>query len=51
MEGKILPTLSHPTATEEIDRQFGASGNVTVPVVVVLSVYVPSALAVNVPVV
>jgi hypothetical protein len=49
MEGKMFPTRSHPTATDEIERQAGASGNVTEPVVVVPSTYVPSALAVKVP--
>src|SRR6188508_3293962 len=47
----MLPTLLHSTGTEEIDRHDAASGNVTDPVVVVLSVYVPSALATNEPVV
>ena len=44
----MLPaTLSHATLTDETDRHEGASGNVTEPVVTVLSVYNPSGLAVH----
>jgi hypothetical protein len=48
---KMFAARSHATATDETERQLGASGNVTEPVVVVLSVYVPSSFATNVPVV
>lgn len=41
---------SQVTGVDEITRQDGPSVNCSSPVVVVLSVYVPSALAVNVPV-
>lgn len=48
---KMLPAFSHDTGTDEMERHEAASGNVTEPFVVVLSVYVPSAFAVYVPVV
>jgi len=48
---KTLPAFSQVTATDEMDRQASSTGNVAEPVVRVLSVYVPSALATKVPVV
>jgi hypothetical protein len=42
--------LEHSTLTDDTDRQAGESGNVIVPVVTVLSVYVVSPFAVHVPV-
>jgi hypothetical protein len=42
--------LEHSTLTDETDRHDGANGNVMEPVVTVLSVYVPSLLAIHVPV-
>jgi hypothetical protein len=45
-----FPILEHSMSTDETDRQSGASGHVKEPVVVVASVYVPSDLAVHVPV-
>jgi hypothetical protein len=48
---KMLPTLSQATGTDETERHAVASGNVIDPVVLVLSLYVPSALAMKVPVV
>jgi hypothetical protein len=50
-ERKRFPILPHSVDTDETVRHAVASGNVTAPSVVVLSVYVPSALATNVPVV
>jgi len=47
----MSPAVAHVTATDEIVRQEGAKGNVTLPVVVVLSTQVPSALATKLPVV
>jgi hypothetical protein len=48
---KMAPILSQLTGTEETERHAALSGNETLPVVVVLSRYVPSALATKVPVV
>jgi hypothetical protein len=48
---KMFPALVHCTGTPEIARHELSSGNVTEPVVVVLSVYVPSSLRIRVPVV
>jgi hypothetical protein len=42
--------LAQATLTDETDRHAGANGNVIEPVVMVASVYVPSLLAVQVPV-
>jgi hypothetical protein len=47
---KRLPILAHSTLTDETDRHAALNGNVMEPVVVVLSAYVPLALAVHVPV-
>ena len=46
----MLAAPSHVTGVDEITRQDGPSVNCSWPVVVVSSEYVPSALAVNVPV-
>jgi hypothetical protein len=48
---KMLATLLQATGTDEIERHEAASGKMTEPVVVVLSVNVPSALATKLPVV
>ena len=45
-----LPTPEHVTGVDDRTRQPGANWNSTLPDVVVPSVYVPSALAVHVPV-
>jgi hypothetical protein len=47
----MLPTRSQVVGTDESVMHAGVNGNVTEPVVVVLSAYDPSALAVHVPVV
>jgi len=44
--GKMVPAFSHETGTDEIVRQAADNGNVTEPVVVVLSRYDPSLLTV-----
>ena len=43
-------TFEHSTLTDDTDKHAGARGNVMVPAVTVLSVYVPSLFAVHVPV-
>jgi hypothetical protein len=43
---KMVPAFSHETGTDEIVRQAADNGNVTEPVVVVLSRYEPSVLTV-----
>ncbi len=48
---KMLPTRSHVTGTEEIDRHAAGRKTVAAPVVLVLSVKLPSALVISVPVV
>src|SRR5690606_8626506 len=47
----MFAALSHSTGTPEMARHELSSGNVTEPVVTVLSVYVPSSLSTRVPVV
>jgi len=47
----MVPAFSHVTGTDDTVKHEGGRGNVTDPVVVVLSVYVPSALATKEPVV
>ena len=51
MAEKMFAILSQVTATDETERHEGANGKVMVPLVVVPSVYEPSDLAVQVPVV
>ena len=51
MAEKMFAILSQATATDETERHEGANGKVMVPLVVVPSVYEPSDLAVQVPVV
>ena len=48
---KMVPAFAQVTGTDEIVRQLAANGKVTVPVVVVLSVYDAPAVAVNEPVI
>ena len=48
---KIVPAFAQVTGTDEIVRHLAANGNVTVPVVVVWSVYEAPAVAVNAPVI
>jgi hypothetical protein len=47
---KTPPILAHSTLTDETDKHASLNVNVMEPVVVVLSVYAPLALAVHVPV-